>query len=229
MSRRSQQKPHEMGPYKMQEFPATELSAAVGLYPSDRDSFDYAQTLALKERLADICKRCAIRFGLPDQARRHLGDAIGLPNEPLLRYPHREIPLDPRWKALANALRFPPTGDFPLVNLEVTSSQHLQSLKDALPSLLEDIDLEPRYRHDTSRRPRFRPISRELGDSLVDKMEKVQSFGESDNTVEGYNRALARNTYRQMRIYIALGPEWTLVEPLENLILVSHTLPKLSS
>lgn len=225
MSRQAQHRSHEVGPYKMQEFAATELAAALGLYPSDRNSFDYTRTLALKERLTEICSHCAIRFGLPDQARKHLGDAIGLPNEPVLRYPHREIPMDPRWEALANALRFPSPGDFPLVNLVVLNAQELQALKDALPSLVEDLGLQRRGRHGTSQRPIFSHISREVGDALIEKMDQVKSFGDNDTSVEGYNRAIARNTHRQMRIYLAVGPEWTLVNSLENLALTSHTLP----
>ena len=209
----------------MQEFPATELAAALGLFPSDRNSFDYAQTLVLKERLTEICTRGAIRFGLPDQARKHIGDAIGLPNDLVLRYPHREMPVDHRFEALTNALRFPSSGDFPLVNLTVLNAQELQTLKDSLPSLVEDLGLQRQAPRGASPRPLFSRISRNVGDALVDQMERVRSFGDSDSSAEGYNRAIARNTYRQMRIYLALGPEWTLVNSLESLALVSHTLP----
>ena len=225
MSRHAPNRSLEMGPYKMQEFPATELAAALGLFASDRNSFDYAQTLALKERLTEVCTCGAIRFGLPDQARKHIGDAIGLPNDPVLRYPHRELPIDPRFEALTNALRFPPPGDLPLVHLAVLNTQELQALKDSLPSLVEDLGLQRQARYGASPRSLFSRISRDVGDALVDHMEKVRSFGDCDTSAEGYNRAIARNTHRQMRIYLALGPEWTLVNSLENLALVSHTLP----
>lgn len=225
MPRQSRQTPQEVGPYKMQEFPANELAAALGLYPSDRNSFDYLQTLALKERLVDVCTRCAIRFGIPDQARKHLGDAIGLPDEPLLRYPHREIPVDPRWESLANALRFPPPGDFPLVTLTVQNTQQLNALKETLPSLLEDLGVERQGRKAPSHRPLFHSITREVGDKLVVKIDHVKAFGDHDKSPEGTNRAIARNIHRQMRIYIALGPQWTLVNSLESLALTSCALP----
>lgn len=209
----------------MQEYPATELAQALGLPAADRISYDYAKTRELKERLTEVCTRCVIRCGLPDQARKHIGDAIGAPDEPLLRYPHREIPLDPRWEALAKALRFPSTGDFPLVQLQVVSAQELAAIKASLPSLLEDFDLQKRPRHDASHRPLFRPMSRELGDQLVDKVSQIQAYGDSDSSPEGTNRILARNMHRQMRIYMALGPEWTLVSAFESLALRSYTLP----
>jgi hypothetical protein len=213
----------------MQEFPATDIAVALGLSPADRTSFDYAQTLALKEKLVDICKRCTIRYGLPDQARKHVGDAIGLPDEPVLRYPHREIPMDPRWEALANAIRFPAPGDFPLATLEVLNAQSLKAISDALPSLLEDIDFKPHSHHGASHRPLFAPISRDVGDALADKINQLKSYGADDPSAEGDNRAIGRNAYRQMRIYLAVGPEWTLVSPVERLALVSQTLPSRGS
>lgn len=221
MSRQGRNTHHEAGLYKMQEFPATELAAPLGLYPAHRDSFDYAHTLKLKERLVEVCTRCAIRFGLPDQTRNELGDAIGLPKNPVLRYPHPEIPMDARWEALGSALRFPSPGDFPLVNLHVSNAQQLQAIKDALPSLLEDIDLQIRPRHEPPRQPLLHPIARAVGDKLIDKQNAVKAYGDKDTSPEGYNRAIARNMHRQMRIYMAVGAEWTLVSSLESLALLS--------
>lgn len=103
MPRQNSHKHHDESHYRRQEYPATELAEALGLPAADRFGYDYSLTLALKERLADICIRCAIRFGIPDQNRKHLGDAIGLPDEPILRYPHHESNIDPRWEKLANA------------------------------------------------------------------------------------------------------------------------------
>ena len=229
MPRQNSHKHHDESHYRRQEYPATELAEALGLPAADRFGYDYSLTLALKERLADICTRCAIRFGIPDQNRKHLGDAIGLPDEPVLRYPHHEINIDPRWEKLANALRFPSQGDFPLVNLLVASAQELNAIRDALPSLLEDIDLKQRPRQKSADRAVFRPITRKVGDELIDKIDKVKAYGNGDSSPEGTNRTIARNMHRQMRIYMALGPEWTLVNSLENLVLTSYTLPPASS
>lgn len=215
--------------YRMQEHPATELAEALGLPAADRVSYDYSKTLELKERLIEVCVRCVIRCGLPDQARKHVGDAIGAPAEPLLRYPHREIPLDPRWEALANALRFPSPGDFPLVQLHVLSAQQLAAIKASLPSLLEDFDLQRRPRHDPAHSPLFRPIRCEMGDQLLDKVAQIQAYGDSDISPEGTNRSIARNMHRQMRIYMELGPEWTLVNSFESLALNSYTRPSPAS
>ena len=225
MPRPNSPKHYDHSHYRFQEHPATELAGALGLATPARAGYDYAQTLALKERLIEVCIRGAIRFGLPDQSRKHLGDAIGLPNEPVLRYPHREITMDPRWEKLANALRFPPQGDFPLVNLLVASAQELAFIKEALPSLLDDIDLQQRPRNETSHRRLFHPIPRNIGDKLIDKLEKVKAYGDGDTSPEGTNRAIARTIHRQMRIYNALGPAWTLVNSLESLALTWCTLP----
>lgn len=223
MPRQDRNTPHEVGLYKMQEYPATELAAALGFYPAHRDSFDYAHTLKLKDRLAEVCTRCAIRFGLPDQTRNALGDALGLPKNPVLRYPHPEIPMDPRWEALGSALRFPSPGDFPLVHLHVSNARQLQEIKNALPSLLEDLDLRNRPRHESLHQPLFHPIARKVGDKLIGKQHAVKSYGDNDTSPEGYNREIARNMHRQMRIYLAVGCEWTLVNSLESLALFSCT------
>lgn len=229
MPRQNSQKHHDKYHYRRQEHPATELAEALGLPAANRFEYDYSLTLALKERLVEVCIRGAIRFGIPDQNRKHLGDAIGLPVEPVLRYPHHESNIDPRWEKLANALRFPSQGDFPLVNLLVASAQELNTIRDALPSLLEDIDLQKWPRTETSHRRLFHPIPRNTGDELIDKLEKVKAYGDGDTSPEGPNRIIAQNMHRQMRIYMALGPEWTLVNSLESLVLTSYTLPPASS
>ena len=229
MPRHNSDRPLMEPHYRMQEHPATELAGALGLPSADRVAYNYSQTSALKERLIDVCTRCAIRWGLPDQARKHLGDAIGLPEEPVLRYPHHEINMDPRWEKLANALRFPSQGDFPLVNLLVASVQELNAIKDTIPSLLEDIDLKQSLRHESSSRAVYRPITRKVGDELIDKIDKVKAYANGDTSPQSPNRDIARNMHRQMRIYIALGPEWTLVNSLESLALTSYTLSPPSS
>jgi hypothetical protein len=211
--------------YRMQEHPATELAEALGLPAAGSVSYDYARTRALKDRLTEVCTRCVIRYGLPDQARKHIGDAIGAPAEPLLRYPHREITLDPRWKVLATALRFPSPGEFPLVQLHVLNEQKLAEIKASLPSLLKDLDLQSQPRKEASHRPWFRPLRREMADQLVGKVSQIQAYGDTDTSPEGANRTIARNIHRQMRIYMVLGPQWTLVNALENLALMSYLSP----
>lgn len=215
-------------PPKMLHFPASELANALGLPPALRSSLGYTHQHLLHKKLIDVCTRCAIRFGIPDEVRKHIGDSIGLPDEPVLRCAHQGIPSDSRWEALANALSFSPLGQLHFVEVEVQSREALRTIKESLPSLLEDIDLLQRLTNRPPANPTLRPISKELGDQLVTMRDQVAAFGDNDTSPAGHRRQIAQHMERQMRIYAVLGPQWTLVTPLERFALSTCSSPDTS-
>jgi hypothetical protein len=204
-------------PFQCKEHPVTELAGAFGLpAPGSAGFFDYDHNLALTERLRELCVRCIIRFGLPEQNRELLGNAIGVPKEPILRNPHQAGKIDPRWEALANALRMPLPDELPIVHLRVGPHCDLSTIVKSLPSLITDLDFVPRARHKGPKTPAFRPIPKEVGESLQDRIAEVQTYGDSDTSPKGPNRVIALHIHRQMSIFKVLGSEWTLVNALER-------------
>lgn len=216
-----QDTPNSFRPNESREFPVSEIARALGFPFPARSSYNDGEKLALQKRLEDVCVRCAIRFGIPEQVRKHVGDSLGLPDVAVLRNPHPAIPIDPRWETLANALCFSSTnGESSIATLQVANTEHLRAIKDGLASLLIELDLDIKSPSQRAARSVFTPIDSGVGDLLKDRLEIVRSYGHDDPLLEPENRCTARVIYRQMQIYKATGPEWTLVDSIEAMALV---------
>jgi hypothetical protein len=195
-------------PYSAQlNYPISELSSTFRCVPSD--------AYALKKAVFDLCTKCVIRFGIPDDVRNSMGDALQIPASNTLRYGPIGHPIDPRWVLLARALELPGKNDLPIISLRVPAKEVLDQIRVAVSELLEEVNATT-----------TKPVTPTICETLKDKIEKVRDWGlDQQQGIQELTRPIAAAALRQLKLFHELGVNFTLTSPHERLVLTSCAVP----
>lgn len=187
-------------PDKRESAPIDEVARALGCNPRDTSKF--------KETLYDLCRKCVIRYGLPNIAREELGDALGIPKSRSLRYPAGEH-TDPRWGRLAEALRLPKKGHLSFISLAEVTPSAVQAICSGAAELAHEF-----------KSGRLSAINGPLAGHLKGAVSRVREFGQDCREgVRNATRPISVQAARQLEIYHEVGEAWTLVSPEEHMAL----------
>jgi len=183
--------------------PIDDIARALGCDPGDTRRF--------KEALYDLCKKCVIRYGLPDLVRDELGDALGVRKSRSLRYPPEGERIDTRWARLAQALQLPKKGHLPLISLAEVTPSAVQAICAGTMELVHEF-----------KSGRLSGINGPLAGHLRGASSRVRALGEDcGEGVRNITRPIAHGAARQLEIYHEVGESWTLVSPEEQVALLS--------
>lgn len=164
----------------------------------------------LHDSLVSLYQKCAIRFGIPSDTPRSMTEAIELPKSPSLRYGPRNEPIDPRWERLARALEVPEPAA--LISIRTLSPDHMSALVSDVRELAAMFAKVSFSRLDTAIMDSFSDIAADI---------RANSRHTSQN-IKTLIADISESAFRQLRIGVELGPEWTLVTSEERLILKSE-------
>lgn len=195
-------------PYSAQlNYPISELFSTLRCAPSD--------AYAIKKAVFDLCTKCVIRFGIPDDVRSSMGDALQVPPSSTLRYGPIGHPIDPRWTLVARALELPGKNDLPIISLRVPAKEALDQIRVAVSELLEEVNA-----------PTTKPVDPVICEMLKNKLETVRDWGLDHNqSIQELTRPLAASALRQLKLFHELGTNFTLTSPEERLILTACAVP----
>lgn len=159
--------------------------------------------------ITSLYKSCAIRFGIPSDAPRSTQEAMELPRNSSLRYGPRNEVSDARWERLARSL-------------EVTEPGGPISIRALSPEAMSAIACDARDLAAMFKNASFSPISAPVVDAFTTIADELRA--NSRHTSENIKKLITKvseSAYRQLRIAVELGPEWTLVTPEERMVLAS--------
>lgn len=164
----------------------------------------------LHHTIALLYQKCVIRFGIPSDAPRSMTEAIELPKNPSLRYGPRNLPMDPRWERLARALEI--TEPNAPISIRALSPEHMSAL------ISDTQELAAMFEKSSCTR-----LDAKIVDSFADIASDIRANRRyASENIKNLISDISESAYRQLRIGIELGPEWTLVNSEERLVLTSQ-------
>lgn len=191
--------PHN-DPYRGESFPIRELADSLGCPGAD--------SYRLESTLKELCRTCAIRFGIPEAARKPIAEWLGLPQKTELTYPTIHQAMDPRWVRLAEALELPRKGDLPLISVALPSQSALHILADAARQLAQDIASL-----------KLKGLDPKLGEQLRTVENLRPDPNAPDFTQYPELLPIALSAFRQARNFLTVGPSFALVTSEEQFFL----------
>ena len=187
----------------LKEYPVTELTKALGC-PRENE-------MEVTRALIELSTIACSRFGVPWTSQEAVRSLINAPSKADLLAKPLHLPTDARWERLAEAILPPVPDGFPIAALRTTSESTLEVLKESVASLAADL-----------RELRLKPISDTTAMTLRGSIKSVREIAtqNSEWREEGLRAA------RQLAIYHEVGPQWSMVTPLEHLFLVWCATPE---